>query len=74
MGDKIYEDSIVVSAGRFTIRTNQGPGSSTGRAIILNKPLHARSTMRFGSLTRADLLDLHAIIGEYLHMSGLSDD
>jgi hypothetical protein len=74
VSDKIYEDSISVSAGRFTVRTNQGPGKMAGSRTVslLHKTLGSRTVVRFNGLTDADLKDLNMALCEYLHMVGLS--
>ncbi|KKL23924.1 hypothetical protein LCGC14_2420500 [marine sediment metagenome] len=74
MSDAIYEDSISVSAGRFTVRTNQGPGKMEGSRTIslLHKTLGSQTVVRFNGLTDADLRDLFRALGEYLHMMSMS--
>ena len=71
MSDKIYEDSINVSVGRFTVRTNTSKtGWAKGRAIVL-KNVGAKP-QRFGGMTNQDLVDLHRALSEYMHMMSMS--
>ena len=72
-GDKIYEDSIEVSVGRFIIRTPQGSRKATGRELIfLRAPLGNKTIAHFNGLQDSDLNDLQRALNEYLHMLGLS--
>lgn len=70
MSDDIYTDSIIVSAGRFTVRTNTSVGWAKGRAIVLNDT--GKKPQRFGGLTDDDLTDLYTALSEYLRMKALA--
>ncbi len=63
-----------MSVGRFTIRTNQGPGKMVGsRNISLDhKTLGSLAIVRFNGLSDADLRDLFRGLSEYMHMMGMS--
>jgi len=73
MTDPIYVDSIKVSAGPFTVRTNaEKKSTSYQRAIIELRREGKRTAQRFGGLSVNDLDALSRAIGEYLHMSSMA--
>ena len=70
MADTIFENSIAVSAGRFTVRTNTSAGWAKGRAVVLNDT--GKKLQRFGGLNDDDLADLCSALAEYLRMKALA--
>ena len=73
MVDKIYEDNISVSVGRFIIHTPQSSSKAVGRTIVLlHNILGNRFVARFNGLQDRDLVDLQKALSEYLRMLSLN--
>ena len=70
MSDPIYIDSIKVTAGPFTVRTDTKLTPTFERGLVAIERKYPSGVRRWG-MSLQDLQHLHRAIGEYLHMRAM---